>query len=115
MRAEEWRDGSDSCDAICARAVAALPILCEYAAPLLREGGVLVAWKGAVHRSEVDDGRAAAAHLGLAVAPIRAVTPFAESERRTLHVMRKVGPTPPAYPRRPGMATKRPLSATNLP
>ena len=41
------------------------------------------------------------------------VVPFAGSERRTLHVARKVAPTPPAFPRRPGMATKRPLSAKN--
>jgi 16S rRNA (guanine527-N7)-methyltransferase len=113
-RAEEWRDGRNTCDAVCARAVAALPVLCEYAAPLLRDDGVLIAWKGAVSRSEEADGRAAASHLGLAVAPARSVTPFAQSERRTLHVLRKVEPTPAGYPRRPGMATKRPLSAANL-
>ena len=33
------------------------------------------------------------------------------SERRTLHVFRKVAPTPERYPRRAGMAAKRPLSA----
>jgi 16S rRNA (guanine527-N7)-methyltransferase len=114
-RAEEWHDGLGGSDVVCARAVAALPVLCEYAAPLLREGGVLVAWKGAVDRSEAADAEAAAARLGLVVAPARAVTPFAQSERRTLHVLRKVAPTPPGYPRRAGMATKRPLSAKTSP
>ena len=49
-RAEAWADGLGRCDVVTARALAALPVLCEYAAPLLREGGVLVAWKGAVER-----------------------------------------------------------------
>ena len=113
-RVEEWADGIGECDVVTARAVAALPVLCEYAAPLLRDGGVLVAWKGAVAPGEAADARAAAAHLGLAVEPVRPVVPYPGSERRTLHVVRKVGPTPPNYPRRAGIATKRPLSATNL-
>ena len=45
-RIEAWAEGRERCDAVCARALAALPVLCEYAAPLLRPGGVLVAWKG---------------------------------------------------------------------
>ena len=47
-RAEEWPDGLGAHDLVTARALAALPVLCEYAAPLLAEGGQLVAWKGAV-------------------------------------------------------------------
>jgi 16S rRNA (guanine527-N7)-methyltransferase len=113
-RAEEWREGVGGCDVVCARALAALPVLCEYAAPLLRVGGVLVAWKGAVGDEEAQDAAAAAAHLGLAVEEVRSVIPFRGSERRTLHVVRKNAPTPPGYPRRPGIATKRPLTARNL-
>jgi hypothetical protein len=52
--------------------------------------------------------------LGLAAEPVRSVVPFAGSERRTLHVLRKIGPTPPEFPRRAGMATKRPLTAKKL-
>lgn len=113
-RAEEWTDGIGRCDVVTARALAAMPVLCEYAAPLLRDGGVLVAWKGAVPASEAADERTAAEHLGLRAEPVRAVVPYAGSERRTLRVLRKVAPTPPNYPRRAGIATKRPLSATNL-
>ena len=47
-RAEEWPAGIGVHDLVTVRAVAALPVLCEYAAPLLAEGGALVAWKGAV-------------------------------------------------------------------
>ena len=113
-RAEEWSDGAGQCDVVTARALAAMPVLCEYAAPLLREDGVLVAWKGAIGQAEATDEEAAAEHLGLRVEPVRSVVPYPRSERRTLHVVRKVAPTPPNYPRRAGIATKRPLSATNL-
>lgn len=113
-RAEEWADGVGRCDVVCARALAALGVLCEYAAPLLTEGGVLVAWKGAIDAEEAADAGAAATHLGLAPEPVRSVVPFAGSERRTLHVLRKIAPTPAGYPRRAGMATKRPLTAKKL-
>jgi len=108
-RAEEL--GEAWFDAVTARALAALPVLCEYAAPLLREGGVLVAWKGAVGAEEEADGVAAAEILGLAREAVVPVEPYPGSERRTLHVFRKVAPTPAGYPRRPGMAAKRPLTA----
>ena len=67
-----------------ARALAALPVLYEYAAPLLRDGGVLVAWKGEVAEDEAADGAAAATLLGLEEAPAARGAPFAGSERRTL-------------------------------
>jgi 16S rRNA (guanine527-N7)-methyltransferase len=113
-RAEEWQDGLGRCDVVCARALASLPVLMEYAAPLLRERGVLVAWKGVVSDAEAEDATAAAAQLGMCEEPTRSVTPFAGSERRTLHVARKIAPTPTGFPRRAGMATKRPLSAKKV-
>lgn len=114
-RAEEWSAGIDTCDVVCARALASLPVLCEYASPLLLDGGVLICWKGAVPAEEAADGRAAAAMLGLSEPEVRPVSPFVGSERRTLWIFRKVAPTPPGFPRRPGMATKRPLSADTSP
>jgi len=94
-----------------ARALAALPVLCEYAAPLLVDGGSLVAWKGTVSAEEAADGHAAAEQLGLQPAPPHVVTPFPGAREHTLHVFRKTSPTPTRFPRRPGIATKRPLSA----
>src|SRR3954469_21679213 len=93
-RAEDWPAGIAAHDLVTARALAALPVLCEYAAPLLVEGGALVAWKGAVPEDEAAAGAAAAAELGLEVGVVRGVTPFPAAERRTLHVYRKVAPTP---------------------
>ena len=110
-RVEEWADGVGAHDLVTARAVAALPVLCEYAAPLLVEGGVLVAWKGLVSAEEARAGSAAAAELGLEVGEVRAVSPYPAAQRRTLHVFRKIAPTPARFPRRPGMAVKRPLGA----
>jgi 16S rRNA (guanine527-N7)-methyltransferase len=112
-RAETWTEGIGRLDVVTARALAALPVLCEYAAPLLREGGTLVAWKGAVDPREAADGEAAAAQLGLEAASAQAVAPFPGARDHTLHVFRKTAPTPPRFPRRPGIATKRPLSATS--
>ncbi len=110
-RAEEWRDGLGACDVVTARAVAALAVLCEYAAPLLREGGALVCWKGAVEAAEDADGRAAAAQLGLSAPEVLAVKPYAGSARRTLWVFRRESAAPARFPRRAGMAAKRPLRA----
>jgi 16S rRNA (guanine527-N7)-methyltransferase len=84
-------------------------VLAEYAAPLLREGGVLVAWKGRRDEEEERDASVAAARLGLAVQEVRAVEPFPETQARHLVVLRKIAPTPDGFPRRPGMARKRPL------
>lgn len=108
-RAEEWEAGIGVHDLVTARALAALPVLCEYAAPLLGDGGALVAWKGAVPPDEAAAGAAAAEILGLEPVEVRAVTPYPAAERRTLHVFRKVAPTPERFPRRAGMAVKRPL------
>jgi 16S rRNA (guanine527-N7)-methyltransferase len=110
-RAESWSVGIGTHDLATARAVAALPVVCEYAAPLLAPGGTLVAWKGAVDEHEADDGRAAADELGLMPVEVRRSEPFAGARGHTLHVFRKEAPTPERFPRRPGMATKRPLSA----
>jgi len=110
-RAETWDEGREACDLVTARALAPLSVVAEYAAPLLRETGILIAWKGRRDGREEADGAVAAGELGLEPVEIRPVRPFATARERHLHVLRKVAPTPPRYPRRPGMAAKRPLRA----
>jgi 16S rRNA (guanine527-N7)-methyltransferase len=95
-------------DAVTARAVGRLSTLAELASPLLREGGVLVAWKGRRDEEEEQELDRAAESLAMAPEQILAVGPYAGSRHRHLHVMRKSGPTPSDLPRRPGMAKKRP-------
>ena len=115
-RAEEWAavaaplgGGREAYDAVTVRAVAALPVLVEYAAPLLRAAGVLVAWKGALPAAELEPGRRAAGAVGLELEDVLRVEPFPGAQQRHLVVLRKVAATPERFPRRPGMAAKRPL------
>jgi 16S rRNA (guanine527-N7)-methyltransferase len=110
-RAEQWPEGAARSDLVTARAVAAQPVVLEYAAPLLRLGGTLVDWRG---RRLPEDERAAdraAAQLGLRRTEIRAVGPWQGARDHHLHVFAKVAETPPRFPRRAGAARKRPLGA----
>ena len=111
-RAETWAAGRGACDAVTARALAPLPVLVEYAAPLLADGGVLVAWKGVPEPGEEADGAAAAEILGLEPQDVVEVPPFPGADRRRLYVYLKVRSLPNGYPRRPGIARKRPLQAS---
>jgi 16S rRNA (guanine527-N7)-methyltransferase len=108
-RAESWPAGLGAHDAVTARALAPLPVLVEYAAPLLRKGGHLVAWKGRRDEGEEADGAAAAAALGLGAPTVVRAAPRPGADERHLHVFAKIAPTPAGYPRREGMARKRPL------
>jgi 16S rRNA (guanine527-N7)-methyltransferase len=108
-RAEQWPEGLGRHDLVTARALAPLGVVCEYAAPLLAIGGTLVAWKGAIPPTEAQTAQRAAALLGLSSCVVVRTEPYAGSVAHHLHSYRKVVPTPPAYPRRPGVARKRPL------
>ena len=112
-RAEEWGSGAGagSYQVATARAVAPLSTLLEYAAPLLALDGRLVAWKGKRDRGDERAAERAAGVLGLRLTAVEQVEPFAGSRHRHLHVYTKHAPTPPGYPRRPGMARKRPLGS----
>jgi 16S rRNA (guanine527-N7)-methyltransferase len=72
-----------------------------------------VAWTSAVEEAERQRGREAAAELGMALEEERRVEPFEGARDRHLWVFRKIAPTPDGYPRRPGMAAKRPLGASS--
>jgi 16S rRNA (guanine527-N7)-methyltransferase len=108
-RAESYAEGLVAFDLATVRAVADLAVVAEYAAPLLRLGGHLVAWRG--NRDGEVEARAAEAAriLGLEILePVR-VIPYPAARQRFLHLMVKVRETPDRFPRRPGMAAKRPL------
>jgi 16S rRNA (guanine527-N7)-methyltransferase len=108
-RAESWTDGLGACDLVTARALAPLPVVAEYAAPLLAVGGALVVWRGQRDPADEAAGARAAAELGLEPGAVTRVEPYPGALHRHLHVMEKVAPTPDRFPRRPGMARKRPL------
>lgn len=113
LRAEEVGQHPDHREAYkvaLARAVAELPVLLEYALPLLTIGGIFVAQKGAEIESELRAGQSAMSILGGRIAEVRAVNLPGLEAGRHLVVVEKVAPTPQKYPRRPGIPAKRPLT-----
>jgi 16S rRNA (guanine527-N7)-methyltransferase len=108
-RAEGWSEGLHSQDAVVARALAPPPVVAEYAAPLLRLGGALVDWRGRRNDGDERAAIAAAKELGLRLEQVRRVHPFPQAKERHLYVYVKVSETPSRFPRRPGIARKRPL------
>jgi 16S rRNA (guanine527-N7)-methyltransferase len=111
LRAEELAagDAREAYAAVTARALAPLPVIVEYAAPLLRKGGALVAWKGERSLAEESAGAAAGEAVGLHQAEVRRVFPYEGTLNLNLYVYLKDRSTPNHFPRRPGAAAKRPL------
>ena len=81
-----------------AKALAQPPVAAEWCLPLVHEGGAVVLWVG----PSADRGAVAVVAGRLAGALEEAPVGFV--------VVRKTGPTPPGFPRRPGVARKRPLA-----
>ena len=101
-------------DAATARAVAALPTLCEYCVPFVKKGGVFVALKGPESDNEIDVARKAAKALGAAhTKTVRVQVPACPKDGeeifdRRLIVFEKTGDTPKAYPRPAAKIAKKP-------
>ena len=81
-----------------AKALAKPPVAAELCLPLVATGGAVILWLGR------DAGRQLVARAA------ERVGGALEQEADGLVVLRKVAPTPPGFPRRPGMAKKRPLA-----
>jgi len=108
-RAEEvGRDGRyrESFDVAVARALASMPVLAELCLPLVKVGGRLVAQKTA--SEEVQRAGRAIEAMGGALNRV-AAAPSAARGAGTVVIVDKVRPTPPAYPRRPGVPARKPL------
>ncbi len=114
-RVEEWKEGLGANDVVLARALAAPAVVIEYAAPLLRLGGTLIDWRGRREPEAERVGLAAARQLGLDLAEIRRVEPYGGARDHHLHIYLKDRSTPSGFPRRAGMARKRPLSGGAAP
>lgn len=94
---------------VTARALGPLPVVLELAAPLLVPNGVLVAWRGRPDADALRAATRAADVLGMAHSGDVMVDPIPGASRH-LSVWRKVAPTPERFPRRPGVAARRPLA-----
>ncbi|MGA8365094.1 MAG: 16S rRNA (guanine(527)-N(7))-methyltransferase RsmG [Solirubrobacteraceae bacterium] len=108
-RAEEWSEGLGHNDVVVARALAAQTVVLEYAAPLLRIGGALVDWRGRRDSAQEAEAACTAEQLGMRLLEIRHTEPYEGARDHHLHVFEKVAETPSRFPRRAGVARKRPL------
>ena len=86
-----------------------LATLCEYCLPFIKVGGYLLAYKGPEAEKELENAAKALKTLGGEAIEIRD-TQMAEYglEHRIL-VIKKMKPTPKAYPRKAGTPLKAPL------
>ena len=108
-RAESWQDGGEAHDLVTARALAPQAVVLEYAAPLLRQGGRLVEWRGRRDTAEEARARRAAQELGLAPVEVRPVEPFPGAGPPPARLREGGSDACARFPRRPGVAARRPL------
>jgi 16S rRNA (guanine527-N7)-methyltransferase len=95
-RAEEQRP--EAFGVALAKALAKPPVAAELCLPLVWEGGAVILWVGAT------------ADLRALARVAELVGGVLERESEGLVVLRKSGSTPPGFPRRTGVAKKRPLA-----
>lgn len=109
-RAEEIvKNKRESFDIALSRAVAKLNVLCEYCLPFVKIGGMFIAYKEKEIEKEVEEAKNAIHILGGKLKEIKKVKLPGSEIVRSLVIIEKVSPTPTQYPRRAGMAKKRPL------
>ena len=109
-RAEEYaRDHRESFDFATSRAVAALNVLCELALPMVKLGGAFLAMKSVDCDEELRQAKSAIAQLGGSVEAVRDYTIPGTDVRHRLVIIRKVKPTPAAFPRAFARIKKNPL------
>lgn len=95
-------------DIATARAVAALPALCEYCLPYVKPGGRFIALKGPDAGEEAEHSRAAIRLLGGELAEIKTFT-LPGGDRRSIVTVKKISQTPTKYPRTGVKISKSPL------
>jgi 16S rRNA (guanine527-N7)-methyltransferase len=81
-----------------AKALAHPPVAVEWCLPLVEEGGAVILWVGP------------SADLDAVARVAERIAGAQEQAPRGFAVVRKTGPTPPGFPRRTGVAKKRPLA-----
>lgn len=100
---EEYRERFDIASA---RAVAAMPVLCEYCMPLVKKGGVFAAMKGP--NEESDAAVKAVKILGGDSIKVNEYT-LGNEDKRKIFVVKKISQTPTKYPRNSGQIKNKPL------
>lgn len=109
-RAEDAaKDHRERFDVAISRALAPMNVMLEYCAPLVRTGGFVVALKGNDVEGEISLAKNAMMVLGGELKEVSKVELPSTDIVRSIVVVKKIKETPDAYPRRAGMAKKKPL------
>lgn len=111
-RAEEGgrnRNMRDAYDLAVSRAVSRMSVLAEYCLPFVKVGGCFVAYKSDEIDEEIQDATNAIDKLGGTVERIERLSLPGGEIKRSFVFVKKLKPTPKAYPRKPGTAAKDPL------
>ena len=114
-RAEEYAakpELRESFDIATARAVAAMPILCELCLPFVKVGGKFVAMKASQGLKEAEISEKAATTCGGKITDVSELSLIGEGERseqRVVITVEKIAPTPQKYPRHYSQISKKPL------
>lgn len=108
-RAEDAGRGEyrDKFDVVTARAVANLPVLCEYCLPMVKKGGIFIAMKGPEAEKELLSSKNAVIKLGGRIKSSEKLQ-LADFERQII-IIEKIKNTPAIYPRKAGTPKKKPL------
>jgi len=96
-------------DIVLSRAVAPLPTLVELTLPFCNIGGKFIAQKKGAINLEIDRAEKAIDLLGGRLQEVKNIDLEEFTDQRQLVIIDKISPTPPQYPRRPGIPTKRPI------
>ena len=96
-------------DIVLSRAVALLPTLVELTLPFCAIGGRFIAQKKGAVDMEIDPATKAISLLGGNLREVKRIDLEDFSDERWLVIIDKVTPTPPPYPRHPGIPAKRPI------
>lgn len=99
----------ESFDIAFARAVGATPEVLEYSLPLLKLGGFALLQRGSREAGDEQLAAGTARELGGRLVRIQKVEPYPTAANLHVWLFEKTSSTPDKYPRRPGMARKRPL------
>ena len=110
-RAEDLshQDYRESFDIATSRAVARLPILLEWTVPYVKQGGYVIALKGAIYEEEVGESDKALSTLKASIEDVRTVTLPTLDDKRAIVYIKKTGKTPKQYPRKPKEIKDKPL------
>lgn len=110
-RLEEYaRSHKKQFSVVTARALAPLPVLVEYAAPYLKDGGLFIVTKGNPSDQELASGMSAAKICGFTLFQNDAIDLPAGLGHREFIVLKKSYPASVSLPRANGMAKKNPLA-----